>query len=430
MTGGPATAPRRSRRDPIAALRHRNFRFFWTGQLVSLTGTWMAQVAQAWLVLQLTNEPLALGVVVAVQYTPVLAFGLLGGVVADALPKRRTLVAAQALMALVAFTLAGLVIGRVVEVWHVIVLAALLGLANAIEMPTRQSFVMEMVGREHIANAVALSSAVFNGTRILGPAIAGLLIGGLGVEACFLLNGFSYLAVIGGLLAIRPGELHAAGRPALERSVGAVGRHLAEGIRYIVSTPAVALPLAVLGIVSTVGMNFQVLMPVMARDELDVGAWGLGFLLAATGVGSLAAALAIAFGLRPNRRLLLAGALGLGLCEFAFAISRLFPLSLALAFGMGFGVIALAATTNTTIQLTAPDALRGRVMSVYVTVFAGSTPIGGLLAGSIASTWGAPVAFLAGGAVSVAVALGAFLAAGRWDRTRGDRGERTATVAR
>lgn len=404
---------RRAHRDPIAALRHRNFRLFWAGQLVSLSGTWMAQVAQGWLVLRLTDEPLAVGVVIAAQYAPVLAFGLLGGVIADALPKRRTLVAVQSLMALVAFTLAALVVSGQVQVWQVIVLAALLGLGNAIEMPTRQAFVMEMVGREDVANAVALNSAAFNGTRILGPAVAGLLIAGPGEAACFVVNGFSYLAAIAGLLAIRPAELRAAPSAAVERSVGAVRRQLAEGLRYTVATPAILLPLAVLGLVSTAGMNFQTLMPVMARDVLAVGSEGLGFLLAASGVGSLAAALAIAFGLRPARRLLLAGALGLGVFEVLFALTRLFPISLLLAFGMGIGVIALAATANTTIQLMAPDALRGRVMSVYVTVFAGSTPIGGLFAGSIASAWGAPAAFLAGGLVSIAVALGAAIAVAR-----------------
>ena len=393
----------------IAAFRHRNFRLFWTGQLVSLVGTWMATIAQAWLVLKLTNNPFALGIVAAAQYTPVLLLGLLGGVLADAVPKRRTLVALQAAMCVIAFALAALVETGIVQVWMVIVLAAALGVANALEMPTRQAFVIEMVGRPDIANAVALNSAAFNGSRIIGPAIAGLLIAFVDLPTAFVLNGVSYLAAIGALLAIDASSLHSRPRRHLERSVGAIGRQLGEGLRYVRQTPSVLLALTVLGGVATAGMNFQVLIPVMARDVLFVGADGFGFLMAAAGVGSLSAALAIAFGLRPTRELMLGGALGFGIAETAFALSRSFPLSELLMFAMGFGVIAIAATANTTIQLTVPDHLRGRVMSLYVTVFAGSTPIGGVIAGTIASAWGAPAALLFGGVVSAAVGLGALL---------------------
>ena len=397
----------------VAAFRHRNFRLFWGGQVVSLVGTWMATVAQAWLVLQLTNDPFALGIVAAAQFAPVLVLGLLGGVIADVVPKRGALIALQASMCLIAFALAALVATDVVQVWMIILLAAALGIANAIEMPTRQAFVIEMVGRSDIANAVALSSAAFNGSRIVGPALAGLLIALVDVPAVFVLNGISYLAAIGALVAIDPAGLHAPPRRHLERSVAAVGRQLTEGLRYVRHTSAVLLPLVVLGLVSTAGMNFQVLIPVMARDVLIVGAEGFGFLMAAAGLGSLSAALAIAFGLRPTRRLMLGGALAFGLFEAVFALSRSFPFSMLLMYGMGFGVIAIAATANTTIQLTVPDHLRGRVMSVYVTVFAGSTPIGALIAGTIASVWGAPAALLFGGVVSIAVGLGALMATRR-----------------
>ena len=409
--GPPATAEGRLPRG-ISAFRHRNFRLFWGGQLISLTGTWMATVAQAWLVLQLTDDPLALGVVAAAQFGPVLVLGLLGGVVADAVPKRRALIVMQAAMCFIAFVLAALVATGVVQVWMVILLAGALGIANAIEMPTRQAFVIEMVGRADVANAVALGSAAFNGSRIIGPALAGLIIALLDVPAAFVLNGVSYLAAIGALVAIDPDTLHVPARRHLERSLIAIGGQLGEGLRYVRNTSTVLVPLAVLGLVATAGMNFQVLIPVMARDVLVVGSEGFGFLMAAAGVGSLSAALAIAFGLRLSRGLLLGGALGFGLCEVAFALSRSYPISLLLMFGMGFGVIAIAATANTTIQLTAPDHLRGRVMSVYVTVFAGSAPIGGLIAGSIASASGAPAALLFGGIVSVAVGLGALVATG------------------
>jgi len=417
----PPTAEDRLPRG-IAAFRHRNFRLFWGGQLVSLTGTWMATVAQAWLVLQLTNDPLVLGVVAAAQFAPVLVLGLLGGVIADTVPKRRALIALQASMCLIAFVLAALVATDVVEVWMVVLLAGALGIANAIEMPTRQAFVFEMVGRADIANAVALGSAAFNGSRIIGPALAGLVIALVDVPAAFVVNGLSYLAAIGALVAIDPAVLHAPPRRHLERSLAAIGGQLGEGLRYVRHTSAVLVPLVVLGLVSTAGMNFQVLIPVMARDVLVVGSEGFGFLMSAAGLGSLSAALVIAFGVRPSRRLMLGGALAFGLFEVLFAFSRAFPLSMLLMYGMGFGVIAIAATANTTIQLAVPDHLRGRVMSVYVTVFAGSTPIGGLIAGSLASARGAPTALLFGGAVSIAVGLGALVA------TRGLRESRIAAL--
>lgn len=422
MTVGPAPGtasaeeppPVRQNRLPrgLSAFRHRNFRLFWSGQLVSLIGTWMAQVAQAWLVLQLTNDPFALGIVAAAQFGPVLLLGLLGGVLADAVPKRRALVVVQSSMCVTAFALAALVATGRVEVWMVVLLAAALGVANAVEMPTRQAFVFEMVGRGDIANAVALNSAVFNGTRIVGPALAGLLIATVDLPVVFLLNGISYLAAIGALLAIDERSLLAPPPQPLQRSRRAIADHLAEGLGYVRRTPAVLLPLAVLGLVATAGMNFQVLVPVMARDVLAVGSEGFGFLMAAAGLGSLSGALAIAFGLRPTRALLLGGAIAFGVLEVGFGLSRSYPLSLVLMLGMGFGVIAIAATVNTTIQLTVPDRLRGRVLSVYVTVFAGSTPVGGLIAGAIASAWGAPAALLLGGTVSVAVGVVA-LAVGR-----------------
>lgn len=420
----PAGPPGRLPRG-VAAFRHRNFRLFWSGQLVSLIGTWMATVAQAWLVLELTNDPFALGIVAAAQFTPVLFLGLLGGVLADALPRRPALIALQTSMCLIAFALAALVWTGVVQVWMVVLLAGALGVANALEMPTRQSFVIEMVGRSDIANAIALNSAVFNTARIVGPALAGVLIAIFDVPAAFFLNGVSYLAAIGALVAIDPRALHAPPLRALERSVAAITGQLAEGLRYVRGTSAVLLPLGLMGLVSTAGMNFQVLIPVMARDVLFVGSEGFGFLMAAAGLGSLSAALSIAFGLRPSRGLMIGGALAFGLFETLFSFSRAIPLSLALMFGMGFGVISIAATVNTAIQLTVPDHLRGRVMSVYVTVFAGSTPIGGLIAGSIASAWGAPAALLFGGVVSGTVGLAALYAsrglAGPWAAPVADR---------
>ncbi|HEY6013534.1 MAG TPA: MFS transporter [Candidatus Limnocylindrales bacterium] len=387
------------------ALRHRNFRLFWFGQMVSLVGTWMQSVAQAWLVLLLTHDPLWLGVVAAVQFTPVLVLGLFGGIVADVLPKRRTVMGTQTALMLLALVLAGLSWTGVVQVWHILVLALCLGFVNAVDMPTRQAFVMEIVGREDVANAVALNSAMFNAARIVGPAIAGLVIGVVGVTICFLLNGLSFVAVIVGLAAMREADLHVGERLARPHSVGEVGANLAEGLRYVRHTPVVLLAVCLVGLISTLGMNFNVLMPPMAENVLDVGASGFGFLMSAMGFGSLVAALGVAMLRRPRLSVLLVGAFALGILEAAFAWIRFFPLSLAAVFLAGAGAIAMTATANSAIQLAVPDALRGRVMSVYMTVFAGSTPVGGLLAGWLASSFGAPVALAFGGGTSAAASV-------------------------
>ena len=382
------------------ALRHRNFRLFWFGQMISLVGTWMQSVAQAWLVLLLTHDPFWLGVVAAIQFTPVLVLGLVGGIVADVLPKRPTVIGTQASLMVLALVLAGLSATGTVQVWHILVLAVALGLVNAVDMPTRQAFVIEMVGREDVANAVALNSAMFNAARIVGPAVAGLVIGVAGVTVCFLVNGLSFIAVIAGLAAMREADLHGGARLARPQSLGQVGAHLSEGLRYVRHTPVVLLAVCLVGLVSTLGMNFNVLMPAMANDVLGVGASGFGFLMSAMGFGSLVAALGVALLRRPRLSVLLVGAFALGVLEFAFAGIRFFPLSLAAVFVAGAGAIAMTATANSAIQLAVPDKLRGRVMSVYMTVFAGSTPIGGLLAGWLASSFGSPVALAFGGGMS------------------------------
>jgi MFS family permease len=395
--------------DGLRAFRHRNYRLFYAGQTVSLIGTWMQQVAQAWLVLELTNDPFFLGLIAAAQFTPVLVLGLFGGVVADALPKRRTLVAVQATMMILALTLWALSATGLVQVWMIFVLALLLGTANAVDMPVRQSFVIEMVGRSDIANAVALNSAMFNGARIMGPAIAGLVIAAVGVPTAFFLNGLSFLAVIVGLLMIRESELVARGAFARPHSVREVGEALGEGLSYVRRTPAVLLAVWVVGLVATFGMNFSVVIPAFSRDVLGTGAEGYGFLMSLAGVGSLLAALWLAFGGRARIRVLIGGALVLGLAETALAFTSTYAVAGLLLFLVGAGGIAMAATANTTIQMAVPDELRGRVLGVYTTVFAGSTPIGGLIVGAIASVAGVPVAVLVGGVAATVVALAAAL---------------------
>ncbi len=387
------------------ALRHRNFRLFWTGQLISLIGTWMQQVAQAWLVLSLTGDPFMLGLTATAQFLPVLVLGLFGGIVADHLPKRRTLLATQVTAMVLAAILAILTATHTVQVWHILVLAVLLGCSNAIDMPTRQAFVIEMVGRDDVMNAIALNSAVFNAARILGPAVAGLAIGVFDISVAFALNSLSFVAVIVGLVAIRESELRPLPPTNMPRSIRAVRDELAEGLAHVRRTPPVLLATAVVAIAATLGLNFTVLIPPYARDDLAVGATGYGFLMAASGVGSLVSAVAIGYLRRPRISILLGGALIVGLLNVGLGLTRSYPLALAFMFGVGMGGVAMAMTGNTTVQLNVPDRLRGRVMAVYTTLFVGSTPVGGLVFGAVASRYGTAASLVVGGAATLAVAV-------------------------
>jgi MFS family permease len=407
----------------VRAFRHRNYRLFFTGQLISLVGTWMQAVAQAWLVLVLTNDPLWLGLVAVAQFGPVIVFGLFGGVIADQLPKRKTLLVTQTVAMALAFVLFGLTVTGVVEVWHVMVLAALLGTTNAIDMPTRQAFAVEMVGREDVTNAVGLNAAVFNASRIVGPAVAGLLIGAFDISIAFLINGVSYLAAIAAYLWMRDADLRALVPIARPTSVRGVFENLAEGARYVRHTPLVLLAVTVVGLAATFGMNFQVLIPPLADDVLNVGPSGFGFLMAASGLGSTLAALSVAFRRRVGPAPIVFGAIALGLGSIVLALSTSFALSLVAMFIAGAGAISMAVTANTTIQMAVPDQLRGRVMSVYTTVFAGSVPAGGLLMGYIASKWSVPAALMVGALVTLGIGIASLV----WLRAirRADRAARS-----
>ncbi len=395
------------------ALRHRNFRFFFFGQLISVTGTWMQTVALGWLLGTLVGWDQAvvyIGLLGVVQFLPVLVLGLFGGIIADIWPKRMTVIGTQTAAGLLALTLGGLDFFHVVAVWHIFVLAFLLGIVNAVDMPTRQSFVVEMVGTDDIANAIALNSAVFNGARIVGPAVAGVLIGVLGTALCFTLNGLSYGAVVIGLLAMRDSELRPADRLARPRSLTAVRGNLGEGLRYVWHTPIVLLAIGVIGLVSTFGMNFNVVLPVMAARVLDVGANGYGFLFASMGAGALASALAVATLQRPRVRVLIGGGVVLGVSELVLAGTTSYPVALGAVFFSGVGAIATAASANSLIQIAVPGPLRGRVMSVYTTVFAGSTPVGNGLTGGVGGLWGTPAALAMNGAVTLGAAAMAAVA--------------------
>ncbi|MDI6870410.1 MAG: MFS transporter [Bacillota bacterium] len=388
----------------FSALHHRNFRLFWTGQMISLIGTWMQNVGQAWLVLTLTDSPFLLGLVSAAQFTPVLLISLFAGVVIDRVSKRNLLLLTQSALLTLALILAVLVSTGTVRYWHVLVLAGLLGLVNAFDMPVRQSYVCELVGgREDLMNAIALNSAIFNGARIAGPGIAGLVMAAWGPAAAFYLNSASFLAVIAGLWLIppTPPPAEAANRQVLE--------HLREGLAYIRRVQAVGGPLLLLGILSIFAMNFNVLVPVFARNVLHQSAKGYGFLLSSLGLGALAGSLTLAGRARhgPDPYLLLGAGIGLGLFQIVLSAVRSYAAAAGVLALAGWSMMTFNASVNTTIQLAVPDVLRGRVMSVYTFLLAGVTPFGALFAGFLSSRWGAAVALQAGGGIGLAASLAA-----------------------
>jgi MFS family permease len=395
------------------ALRHRNFRLFWFGQLISLIGTWMQSIGQAWLVLQLTHSAWLLGVVGALQFLPVMLLSLFGGVLADRLPKRRVLLFTQSFAMLQAAVLWILVASGHIQIWEVLVLASLLGLTNSLDMPTRQAFVVEMVGREDLPNAIALNSSVFNMARVVGPGLGGLIIAFLGIAPLFLLNAVSFIPVIIGLAMIRMSDLHAQAKhtqTSVETSKQSTFQSLREGLTYVVHTPSVLLIIAVIGVISLFGINFNVILPLFATDVLNSGAIGFGFLSAAFGLGSLFSALWLAWGNRkPSVHYLLLAALAFCILEILFALSHLFVLSLILIAFVGFALIAFSANSNTALQTVTPDHLRGRVMSVYMVVFAGSVPLGNLFTGGLAHFYGASIALLVGASLSLIAAIAGWI---------------------
>jgi MFS family permease len=391
------------------ALRHRNYRLFWFGQLISLIGTWMQSIGQAWLVLELTHSAWLLGVVGALQFLPVMLLSLFGGVLADRFPKRRVLIFTQSFAMVQAVVLWILVASGHIQVWEVLVLALLLGFTNSFDMPTRQAFVVEMVGRDDLPNAIALNSSIFNMARVIGPGLGGLIIALVGIAPLFFLNAISFVPVIIGLALIRMSELHALAHHSTRSGVTikqSTFQSLREGLEYVVHTPSVLLIIAVIGIISLFGINFNVILPLFATDVLNSGAAGFGFLSAAFGLGALISALWLAWGNRkPSVKYVLVAALIFSVLEILFAFSHLYILSLVLIATVGFAMIAFSANANTALQTVSPDHLRGRVMSVYMVVFAGSIPFGNLLTGGLAHIYGASIALLVGGVLSLITAI-------------------------
>ena len=387
----------------LAAMRHANYRRYWFGQIGSLIGVWMQSVALPWLVLQLGGSPLQLGLVMAFLFGPSMIVAPLGGVLADRVDKRRTLIIVNVVAMLQASVLFALTVTGVIEIWQIYALALVAGIVGSVEMPLRQAFVAELVPREDLVNAIALSSTSFNLSRVIGPAIAGLSIATLGVASNFGINALSYVSVIIGLLRIDPSRLYRSARPEVFPSVRA---SLAEGLRYARRTPSVLWPLVLLGGTAALAMNFQTLLPLFART-LGIDAEGYGALFAAIGVGALIGSLGLAFmaSQRPMKGLILGGAAAFLALTFALGFARSPMVAFPLVIGIGLASMLMINTINVTIQNAVPDALRGRVMALYVTVFAGTAPIGGLLAGALAQAFGAPIAF------SVGAALGALVLA-------------------
>ncbi len=398
---GTEAASARSSRWQVAgrALRHRNFQLFFSGQLISLIGTWMQSVAQSWLVYRLTGSALLLGSVGFASQIPVFLFAPLGGITADRVNRRHIVIATQVSAMVLAFILAALTLSHAIDhrVWLIFVLAALLGVVNAFDIPGRQSFLVEMVGREDLMNAIALNSSMFNGARVIGPAIAGMLLVKIGEGWCFFGNAVSYIAVIIGLLMMRVESRTRA-------AMGSPLEHMMEGFRFVNQTAPIRALLLLLGVVSLVGMPYVVLMPIFADQILHGGARGLGILMGATGVGALLGALTLAFreGVKGLGRWVAWCCAGFGASLIVFALSHTFWVSVILLLPVGYCMMLQMACSNTLIQVMVPDALRGRVMAVYSMMFMGMAPIGALLGGALAERFGAPHTVALGGLASVA----------------------------
>jgi MFS family permease len=380
------------------AFRHRNYQLFFAGQLVSLTGTWMQSVAESWLIYRLTGSAALLGVTSFATLAPVFLFATVGGIFADRADRRRILILTQTLSMLLPLTLAALTLSGHVRVWHVFVLATCLGVVNAFDIPARQSFVVEMVGREDLSNAIALNSSMVNGARVVGPAVAGVLVAAVGEGWCFLLNGISYLAVIAGLVMMKVPRRP---RPHARRSAW---RDTVEGFRFATRTSPIRALLILLGLISFAGMPYSVLMPVFAETILGAGPKGLGLLMGASGLGALGGALALLSrrGVRGLGRWVAASAAAFGVALIAFSFSRTFWLSALLLIPVGAAMMVEMAASNTLLQAMVPDALRGRVMALYSMMFMGMAPFGALAAGWVAERRGAPLTVAVGGLVCLA----------------------------
>jgi MFS family permease len=366
------------------ALRHSNYRLYFFGQVVSQSGTWLQRIAQSWLVLDLSNSPAALGLLTVFQFLPALLLSLVAGVVADRVGKQRLIMITSTLEALQALALAAITLSGRVQLWHVYVLAFLLGLFTTFETPARQAFVSDLVPREDIQSAVALNSSVFNAARIVGPGIGGIVLATWGAGWAFALNAVSYLAVLAALAMLDSSKFFAT-RGA---SRGPLWTQLRDGVRHARESPSLAFPLSLLAVIGLLGYNFGVVLPLLARYTLDIGAVGFGALNAAMGVGSLLGALLITPYLPPGTRTVVVAALGFSMALLSVALVPWYAAILCLLAVLGLLSVAYSTSTNTTLQLASGDAYRGRILSLYTLLFMGTTPIGGAITGVLADAWG------------------------------------------
>jgi MFS family permease len=391
----------RATRLTFRSMSVRNYRLYFAGQLISTTGTWMQSIAQAWLVLQITGSGVALGITVALQFTPVLLVGAWGGLVADRVDKRRLLVATQAAAGVLALILGAVTVLGIVQLWMIFVLAVGLGVVNAVDNPARRAFVVEMVGTEHVSNAVSLSSAMFMAARVIGPAIAGLVIAGLGVSWCFFANGVSYSAAVLAFMAMRENEFFAV-EPVPKRK-----GQLREGLRYAWSTPALRLVLVLTAVIGTLAFNFQVVLPLLAKETFSGGAETLGVLYAFMSVGSVIGALVSAHEAQATRRFVLGAALVFGAALVVAAFAPTLGLELLVLVPVGAAGIAFTAMSNGVIQTECAPEMRGRVAALFTVAFLGSTPIGGPIIGWMSQQLGPRAGLWVGGIATLAVTVAA-----------------------
>ncbi|MEA3210725.1 MAG: hypothetical protein QOE70_3782 [Chthoniobacter sp.] len=382
-------------RKMFAAFQHRNYRLFFIGQLISLIGNWMNSTAEGWLVYQLTGSTALLGIVAAASSGPMLFLSTWGGWIADRHPKRTVLVIAQVVSMVLSLILAFVVWSGHVQPWQIVALAALGGVVMAFDMPARQSFVIEITSREDLKNAIALNSSMINGARIIGPSLAGLFMARFGIASCFLFDGLSFIAVIVGLLAMR------LPRHVRKTHPGSGLDHALGGFRYVWSHPRVLTILSLFGVVGIFGWSYSVLMPAFARDVLGLGETAYGALLAASGAGALCGALSVTLASDrfTPRKLALGGVWIFSLMLTLFAVNRNFYMALPLLAGAGFGMMLFLSTSNSALQTSVPDEMRGRVMGVWALIFGGMMPFGSLEAGVLARVVGVPATMVIGAAV-------------------------------
>jgi len=396
------------------ALTHDNFRIYWLGQCVSLIGTWMQNIGQTWLVFSITGSPLLVGLLGAIQFLPITIFSLFAGVVIDKYPKRTIILITQFTSMILAFTLSILVFTQTVRYEYILVLAFILGLSNTIDMPTRQSFTIELAGKEDLMNAIALNSATFNLARIVGPAIGALILASLGAEWCFLLNGLSFLAVILSLLKIKV-------KPYVRKEVtNNVFREIKDGLKYIAREPSLLKTILMVLIIGIFVFNFNVLIPVFTKDVLHQEEYVYGLLMSAIGVGSFMGALMVSLNSKsgPKARVLMGSAAVVSILLMLISFTRTYYYTGVLLVITGIFNILFSTTANSTLQINAKDEYRGRVMSVYSLVFAGATPLGNMFAGYAADKFGAHTAFLLTGLLTLISLIGLTLVFKIYTRTQ------------